>query len=204
MQTIYELSLMIIAVSVSGVITPGPLFAANVVHSLNGNFKTGLKVAAGHASVEFPLILAIGFGTLSLEKFPEYRIIIATVGALGLFAFAGLQIKQQIIHSEIKMQKKYGPVLAGIIFTAFNPFFLVWWLTVGLTLINKSIELFGILGIIALFFIHIWMDFAWLGAVSLFSTKIKNVITGKYFKGLVVILSVIMIYFGIMFLLEVL
>ena len=74
MEVLLSFAIMVIAISASGVMSPGPLFAANVVYGLKEGKIAGLKIAAGHTVVEFPLIVFLGLGTISFEAFPEYRI----------------------------------------------------------------------------------------------------------------------------------
>ena len=93
--------------------------------------------------------------------------------------------------------------MAGIFLSALNPFFLIWWLTVGIILIRESIELWGITGILILFFFHIWMDYVWLFVVAGFASKTKNILSNKNYKILIIGLSALLIYFGIDFLLQI-
>jgi len=90
---VFAFAVMVILISASGVMSPGPLFAANISYGLKQGAKAGIKMAYGHTVVELPLIILLGVGILSLESFPQYRIVIAVLGALGLFAFAGIQIR---------------------------------------------------------------------------------------------------------------
>ena len=93
MELLFSFAIMVIAISASGVMSPGPLFAANVIYGIKEGRLAGLKMAIGHTIVEFPLIILLGVGILSLDTFPEYRIFVTVIGAIGLFCFAGLQIK---------------------------------------------------------------------------------------------------------------
>ena len=160
MQEIIGFAVMVVAISASGVMSPGPLFSANIIYGLKEGKTAGLKIALGHTIVEFPLIILLGAGIFTTNIFPEYRIIIAIVGALGIFAFAGLQIRslfQKNIQKNLKPSR--GPILAGIFLSALNPFFIVWWLTIGFKLITESIELWGFIGIIVLFLFHISVSY---------------------------------------------
>ena len=51
---IQEFALLVIIISASGVMAPGPLFAANIAYGLRGGIRTGLKMAMGHAIVADP------------------------------------------------------------------------------------------------------------------------------------------------------
>ena len=133
--------------------SPGPLFASNILYGIKQGAKSGLKIAIGHTIIELPLIIIIGIGMVSLEAVPQFRLIIAIVGAIGLFAFAGLQIRSVILEksSEIKKQK-HSPILTGIILSGLNPFFIIWWFTIGVKLISDAMELWSFYGI----FVNVW------------------------------------------------
>ena len=204
MEVILPFAVMVIAISASGVMSPGPLFTANIVYGLKEGKIAGLKIAMGHTVVEFPLIVFLGLGTISLETFPEYRILITVIGAIGLFVFAGLQIKSifgKDFRNETNSNK--NSFLAGILLSALNPFFIIWWLTIGIVLITESIALWGFSGILILFIFHIWMDYVWLFAVAGFASKAKNVLSNNNYKILIVGLSILLVYFGIQFLLQI-
>ena len=204
MQEVIAFAIMVIAISASGVMSPGPLFSANIIYGLKEGRIAGLKIAIGHTIVEFPLIVLLGAGIITSNIFPEFRVLIAIIGALGLFAFAGLQIKsifQKNFQKNLKPSK--GPILAGIFLSALNPFFIIWWLTIGFKLIAESIELWGFLGIIILFLFHIWMDYVWLYIVAFFASKSSNFLSNRNYKILIISLAIILIYFGFKFILEI-
>ena len=200
---IFAFAGMVILISASGVMSPGPLFAANISYGLNQGAKAGIKMAYGHTIVELPLIILLGVGILSLESFPQYRIVIAVLGALGLFAFAGIQIRT-IFNQKQKsiLDLKHGAFLAGILFSGLNPFFLIWWFTIGLKLISDSLALWSFAGIGILFAFHIWMYFVWLGAIAFIDSKSKNLLTNRNYRILIIGLSGVLVYFGITFLME--
>ena len=160
-------------------------------------------MAVGHTIVEFPLILLLGIGFFSIENIPEIRTIITILGAIGLFGFAALQIRT-VTRQRFSVETKsgHGPFVAGILLSALNPFFIIWWLTIGLVLISESIQIFGVFGIVVLFVFHIWMDYVWLFTIAAFSSKAKNYLSKRNFKIIIIGLSVVLIIFGIDFLVK--
>ncbi|MEX0656675.1 MAG: LysE family transporter [Nitrosopumilaceae archaeon] len=203
MEQLLGFAATVIIISTSGVMSPGPLFAANIFYGLKEGAKGGLKMSFGHTVVELPLIILLGIGIVSLESAPQFRIIIAILGALGLFGFAGLQLKSvfgQDVNHQIKTT--YGPFLSGILFSALNPFFIIWWFTVGFKLISDSIVLWSLWGLLILFALHIWMDFAWLASTSYLSSKSSKFLSQRNYRFLFIVISGFMIYFGITFLLD--
>ena len=200
----FEFTILVIIVSVSGVMAPGPLFAANVSYGLKGGAKTGIKMAIGHTIVELPLVILLGIGVFSLEIFPEFRTIISILGAITLFVFATIQIKTVLRKEKIKTSNpKQGPLIAGILLSALNPFFIIWWLSIGFKLISDAMILWSFGGILIMFVLHIWMDFVWLGAVSFFASKSSGILSNRNYKVLMLGISGMLVYFGITFLIEI-
>ncbi len=207
----------VILVSLSGVLSPGPLFFANLIYGSKEGFRSGIKIAFGHTIVELPLVilLAVGMSQIPYTGFTSVGNlkIIGIVGGIAIVAFSILQVKDIIKGKDVaiklnnnnkkEIQKvsynnRNRPVISGIIFSALNPFFLAWWLTVGLKLISDSVSSFGILsGTASLFSFHIWMDYAWLTLISYLVFKGISILKSKYYKMLILILSMIFGLYGI-------
>ena len=204
MEQLLEFSVLVIVISASGVMAPGPLFAANIAHGLKDGAKSGIKMAIGHTIVELPLVILLGIGVFSLELFPEFRTVISILGAITLFVFAAMQIKTIFRNKETTTNLKQGPLVSGILLSALNPFFIIWWLTIGFKLISDVMLIWAFSGILVLFVLHIWMDFAWLGTISYLASKSAKILSNKNYKIIMIGLSIILVYFGITFLEDVL
>ena len=204
MIQIIEFAILVIIISASGVMSPGPLFAANITYGLREGVKSGIKIAIGHSIVELPLVILLGIGVFSLEIFPEFRTIISIFGAITLFVFAGIQIKTILKKNKnISLKPKQGPIVTGILLSALNPFFIVWWLTIGFKLISDAMLIWAFAGILIVFVFHIWMDFAWLGITAFLASKSRKIISNRNYKIMILLLSLTLIYFGITFLMDV-
>ena len=203
MIQIIEFAILVIIISASGVMSPGPLFAANITYGLREGVKSGIKIAIGHSIVELPLVILLGIGAFSLEIFPEFRTIISIFGAITLFVFAGIQIKTILKKNKnISVKPKQGPIVTGILLSALNPFFIVWWLTIGFKLISDAMLIWAFAGILIVFVFHIWMDFAWLGITAFLASKSRKIISSRNYKIMILVLSLTLIYFGITFLMD--
>jgi len=204
MEQLIEFGITVIIISASGVLTPGPLFAANIAYGLRGGIKSGLKMAIGHTIVELPLIILLGIGVFSLKDFPEFRTILTIIGAITLFIFAIIQIKTTLKMKELKFTNfNRNPVFVGITLSALNPFFVFWWLSIGFKLISDAIMIWAFAGLVVIFFFHIWMDFAWLGLIAALSSKSLKILSNKNYKILMIALSISLVYFGISFVFEI-
>ncbi|MDB4840582.1 LysE family translocator [Nitrosopumilus sp.] len=204
MSNIIEFAIIVIIISASGVMSPGPLFAANITYGLKQGTKAGIKIAIGHSLVELPLVILLGIGILSLEIFPEFKTIISILGAITLFVFAFIQIKSTLKKNEKSETKlKQGPIITGVLLSALNPFFIIWWLTIGLKLISDAMAIWAFVGILIVFVLHVWMDFVWLGSTAFLISKSKKIISNTNYKIIMLALSAVLIYFGITFLTDV-
>lgn len=203
MEQLFQFAAVVILISLSGVMLPGPLFAANIFYGLKGGTKAGLKIAYGHTVVELPLVILLGIGAFSLTTIPEFRIYITIISAIGLFVFAGLQIRRVFQHNiDHAIQPKHGPFFAGIFLTGLNPFFIFWWLTIGFKLISESLIFWSFWGIGIMFLLHIWMDYVWLSSTALMSSRLAKILSNKHFKFVILVLSCVLVYFGITFLID--
>ena len=202
MVELAQFAVTVITISVSGVMSPGPLFAANVAYGLKGGLRAGLKMAYGHTVVELPLVILLGVGALSLVAIPQFRETVALLGAISLFVFAGLQINSVVRKPASFFQGRHGPFIAGIMLSALNPFFLFWWFTIGFKLISDALLLASFVGIGIMFAFHIWMDYAWLGTVAYFSSKGKKILSNRNYGIFMIAISGILVYFGVIFVMD--
>lgn len=200
----------VVFLSASGVLSPGPLFLMNLVYGTKQGYRAGLKIASGHAMIEFPLviILTISFFQLTSTQVVTYHLnLLGLIGGISIIIFAIIQIinttrkekrKNLFNNSNYRVSFITGkPVLLGIIFSALNPFFIAWWLTVGLKLISDSISLFGVItGSVLLFSLHIWMDYVWLIFTSYLISKGVSIIKTRYYYFLLVGLNIILTFYG--------
>jgi threonine/homoserine/homoserine lactone efflux protein len=92
-----------------------------------------------------------------------------------------------------------GPFIVGIALSALNPFFILWWFTVGSKLIVDSAAFGVATGVAILFALHIWMDYAWLASTAYLASKGAFVLKSKYYPTLLLGLTVVLIYYGLSF-----
>ena len=195
----------VIILTASGALAPGPLFFATVSQGSKHGAKTGLIFSLAHTVVEFSLIMLLALGLMMVTSEPLVKIIIGLIGGIVLIVFGAFQIRNSIISKPDKLKKPkstFGHLfLIGLAFTGLNPYFILWWLTVGAKLILIALEFAALLGVIFMFICHVWMDYAWLTGIAYFSKKGTNVMGLKWYKALMIIFGVILIYFGLTFIL---
>jgi threonine/homoserine/homoserine lactone efflux protein len=181
-------------ISLSGVMMPGPAFAVTVAKSYKSPFA-GIKVALGHALVEVPVMVLIYLGLARFFDQEPVQIGLYLGGGailiwMGISMFrAGSQL------AEGGRDLPYNAVVAGVVTTALNPFFILWWLVVGSMLIMKSLS-FGLIGFALLITVHLLCDFGWLAFVSNLIYRTKSFWKGKFKVGLFIACSWLLVGFG--------
>lgn len=85
----------------------------------------------------------------------EFKAIISTLIYPGLDLWRN---KNQRKKNGSKIEK--GSLMGGFVATAANPYFFLWWATVGLTLIPKSPK-FGLIGLALFVAVHSSCDLGW-------------------------------------------
>jgi threonine/homoserine/homoserine lactone efflux protein len=185
-------------ISLSGVMMPGPAFAVTIAKSYESRFA-GIKVALGHALVEIPLMLLIYFGFARFFYQETAQIVLYLVGG-GVLVWMGIgMFRARSRLAEGGRDLPYNAVVAGVVTSAVNPFFILWWLVIGSMLIMKSLA-FGLIGFALLITVHLLCDFGWLSFVSNLVYRTKSFWKGKYQEGLFIACSWLLIGFGCWFL----
>jgi len=151
---------MVVTISLSGVMAPGPITALTLARGRH-DALAGFWINTGHAITETPLILVLltGLGPF-LDSTAINRTISLAGGGVLLWMGMGV-IKGRASNYPDLSAGQRGLILEGIAMTAFNPYWLVWWLTVGVGLIARAREFSGgwiIAGMVA---IHLVCDFTW-------------------------------------------
>ncbi len=187
-----------VGISLSGVISPGPMTAATVASGTK-NKHAGMYVALGHALVEFPLMMAIFIFADFLKGSVFFKAFVGIFGAVFLF-YMGFSF-MRMAKSENDHGSKIGqlsPLLIGVILSAGNPYFILWWATIGAALIFKSVS-YGILGFILFAFLHWLCDLGWYWFLSLASYRGKEIAGGKFYWFVNVFCGLFLILMGFKF-----
>jgi len=186
-----------ILISLSGVIAPGPVTAVTVSKGSKSP-HAGAIIALGHGIVEIPLMILILYGFGDILKITYVKAIIGLFGGLFLLKM-GLGLLKGIKRAQIDSSNgPSSPLMAGIILTLANPYFLIWMATIGSILIFRSYT-FGLRGF-AMFMIGHWScDFLWLYFLSALSFKGGQFFGKRLQQVLFLICGVFLLFFSAKF-----
>ncbi len=196
----------VIILSASGALAPGPLFFVTVSHGIKSGTKSGILFSIAHSLVEFSLIMLLALGLLSVANVPAVRLAVGVAGGAALIVFGAMQIRGSFSYKPEETKTGQSATrnlfLIGLALTGLNPYFIVWWLTVGANLIFISLEFAGLAGVVFMFVCHVWVDYAWLILVSGFAKRSSKILRFKWYRILMAIFGLVLIYFGISFLID--
>jgi threonine/homoserine/homoserine lactone efflux protein len=181
-------------ISLSGVMAPGPITAV-VIGKGGESPHAGALVAIGHGLVELPLMVAIFLGIGQVLNLP---IAIAAIGLAGGILLLVMSISMfRSIQQEKVASTRDGrsPMVAGILLSLANPYFFVWWATIGAALILRSVK-FGVWGFLALGLSHWVCDFLWDYFLSVLSFKGGQFFGNRFQKALFAASGVLLLYYG--------
>ncbi|NWF77439.1 MAG: LysE family transporter [Chloroflexi bacterium] len=192
------------AISLSGVMLPGPMTAATIAKGYSDK-HAGAWIAAGHAVIEIPLIVvmtAIYFGSGRFLSSPQVERVLYLVGGLMLLylGFRMFRATRQT-HSAVGGLPA-SSLVTGIVITGTNPAFYIWWVTAGAVLITGAAR-FGLVGVILFTIVHLPLDLAWSEFLSVGTFESKRWWTPKVQRIVFSVCALILVGFGVRFCLKV-
>jgi threonine/homoserine/homoserine lactone efflux protein len=190
--------LNVVGISLSGALAPGPVTAAAIGMGARNRWA-GVLMALGHGVVEFPLMILLIFGVGRLLTRPSVSTAIGLVGG-GFLLLMGVQMLRGLGKSETQAvpMTRSGPLAAGIVLSAGNPYFLIWWATVGLTLITTA-QGFGLWAFGLLAIAHWSCDLVWLTMLSWASFQGATLLGPRRQRLVLAVCAAAMLGFGVYF-----
>lgn len=191
-------------VGLSGALVPGPMLTVTISNSLEKGSIAGPLVVAGHIIAEIAILLLLVLGLGWLIGSSAASLLISTIGGLVLI-FMGYRISQSSppsLQDPVKGPGKYGSMLGGILSSISNPYFYIWWVTIGWAFVLQGLEFAGLAGILGFMVGHWAADLGFYSLVSFFTSKGSDIISQKYYKPLMYGCGIFMIGLGVYFVLS--
>ena len=189
-------------VALSGALVPGPLFTITVAESARKGFISGPLIILGHGILELSLIVLLILGLAPFFSNPKVIIVISVLGGLMLVYMGFRMIREArsaLISTSVESESKgINPILSGIIGSISNPYWTIWWATIGLGYLVSSFK-FGMSGVAVFFIGHILADLLWYSLISFSVARGKRFIGNRGYKALFYICGIFLILFGLWF-----
>jgi threonine/homoserine/homoserine lactone efflux protein len=148
------------------------MLTVSITESFKKGYKAGTSVVFGHVVTETGMVVLLGLGLSQIIGLKAPFIAICVIGGAFL-VFMGINLVKSgqrnasIQTAAEKPTLAYGPIHNGIMTSLSNPFFFMWWFTVGAAFVFEGLRLAGVIGLAAFLIGHWASDFSWYGFVSI-------------------------------------
>jgi threonine/homoserine/homoserine lactone efflux protein len=153
-------------IGLTGALAPGPTLVATMNASLKGGWSMGPRVTLGHMAVElFMVLLIVGGFNLVIG---DYTWLVGGIGGIVLVLFGLLTLREArtaVLPLTDDTAATARPFLAGAVTSISNPYFWIWWFTVGSALLIGAYS-GGFIPVIAFIAGHWMADLGWFTLVS--------------------------------------
>ncbi len=188
--------------ALSGALMPGPLLTVTVSESSRRGAHVGPMMIFGHSLLELALVIALLSGLAPFLVRDDVFIFISLAGGAVLL-WMGTTMLRSLPQLSLVTTKGDGKsrnlLLTGIVLSAANPYWLIWWASIGLGYIMYSMK-FGLLGVAAFFFGHILADLAWYCLISFGIAKGRRFFSDKLYRRMIGACAVFLLFFSCWFL----
>jgi threonine/homoserine/homoserine lactone efflux protein len=195
--SLLALLVTVTAISLTGVIAPGPVTAVTISKGMSRK-GAGALVAAGHGMVEMPMIALIWLGFATVLAAPGVKMAVGVAGGVVLIWMGVGMLRTRPQAYDARREVASGCVLAGLSTTLANPYWLVWWATVGAALV-ASASAWGVWGVVAFAVAHWLCDLGWLSIVSWGVFSSRRFWTPTVHRTLLLMCGVVLLGFGVYF-----
>ena len=197
-------------VAFTGALMPGPMLTLVITSVAQKGFKTAVFIVIGHSVLELLIVASFYFGVLKyLDNAMAVKIISVAGGAFLIYMAVSIIVS--VARKKIKLDldsKKITQNLGtkgalvitgkGILISLANPYWYVWWMTIGAAFMVKSVQhSYG--GVASFYTGHILADFIWYLFVGFLISTGRRFFNQKVYISILVSCSVFLLYLGIRF-----
>ena len=198
------------ATGFSGAVAPGPLLVVCAHQTLRSGFWAGMTTIIGHAAMELVLVAAMLAGLAGfLKNRPRAFHVVKVCAGVVLLVLGVLMLvsapsaRFEIATSDPAEGAQHAvPLLMGAAVSIGNPYFILWWATVGLALLGNAARS-GRVAVPVFYVGHILSDFVWFAFIAASLVLGKRAILGETsYRLLLAAGGIFMIAFGAYFALK--
>ncbi len=191
-------------VGLSGALMPGPLTAVIVEHAFDRGYIAAPLVTLGHALLEVAMVVLLLMG---LGNYLAQSCVAGIIGLVGglVLVWTGWNMIGGAVRGDVSLNtstnsgcRAGSAFCSGLIATACNPYWFLWWATVGAGYVALS-RGSGLPGVLFFFGGHILADFLWLSFLAAALISGKRWLTDRIYRGIVFGLGIFLLGFSIYF-----
>ena len=203
--TFYLIFTTSFVVALSGAMMPGPLLAITISESARRGFWAGPRLILGHGILELGVIAALALG---LNEVISHELLPPVIGLMGGTILIGIGLvtlrkgwRRGTVMPTAQSARAGSntPIVAGILGSVSNPYWFIWWVTLGTTYLLWSLRL-GLAGAVTFFSGHILADLAWYTLVAFIIASGRKILSDNIYRGLLIVCGLALIGLGGFFL----
>lgn len=193
-------------VGLSGAMMPGPMLTFTISETVQRGFRAAPQIVLGHGILELVLILALVQGFSKYLTKTNVSHTIALLGGLFLL-YTGYTIVKDTLKERVTIStfnsksdhvSRLNPVIGGALVSLSNPYWSIWWATIGLGYITLSLKK-GVLGLTSFFSGHILSDLLWYCFIAMAVTSSRRYLNDSVYRGILIICGIFLIGLGFYF-----
>ena len=187
-------------VGLSGALMPGPMLALTIGQTTRYGFWAGPLIVLGHGILELALVIALVFGLSHIIGNPLVLSIVGIIGGLVLIYMGSTTARQGLNRATLALDQgnnsqNHKLVLSGILVSVSNPYWTLWWATIGLTYLLWSSKL-GIAGVATFFASHISADLVWYALIAFIIVKGRKIISDAVYRWFLIVCGIALVGLG--------
>ncbi|MGE5580530.1 MAG: LysE family transporter [Bacillota bacterium] len=198
-------------IGLSGAMAPGSLLVVVVTETVRKGFWAGPAAVAGHAIMEVVMVFLLALGLGQVLSYHAALGVIGLVGGVMLFWFGWGTVKfartaTLDLDKAASGQSKAGApglastAVAGMAASVSNPYWILWWATIGAAYVASGMTSNGPLGAATFLTGHLAADMAWYALVSFALSTGARFFNDKVYRGILYVCGAFLFLFGAYFL----
>jgi len=193
------------AVALTGAMAPGPYLTVTITRTIQRGRLSAFLMLVGHAALEGALLIGFAFG---LQEFLKRDVVSATLSLLGgafllwmgTTSLVGAVRGSVVTDLEaVELESRMGPVVQGALVSLSNPYWTLWWVTIGAALAAKGLAI-GATGVLSFYVGHELGDIAWYAAVIVAVSSGRHLLSPRNYRIVIGALAVFLLLLGVRFL----
>ena len=195
---------MAFVTGLSGALMPGPVLALVIGSAARHGTLAGIVAILGHAAVEIPVVLMLMLGIGAFVQKPKVLAAIGFLGGLALILAGADMLRSAAAVAAAAVEGSPAPMsllgvaLSGAGASLANPYFAIWWATVG----AGQIATVGSRSPVAwttFYTGHVSSDFLWYALVAYAVGRGRNLLGVAGHQGLITICGLALLALGCYF-----
>jgi len=193
-------------IGLTGAMAPGPYLTVTITRTVTRGPRSAALMLVGHALLEGLMLVGFAFGLQEILASPHVHTVLSAVGGVFL-VWMGSGLLRGAVAGTIRVgsdekrpESRMGPVLHGAAVSLSNPYWTLWWATIGVKLAADGLAI-GPLGVAAFFIGHQLADVTWYGLVIAATARGERVLGDRPYRMIIGACALFLLYLGVRFVL---